>query len=122
MKVLDVLIDYTINNKTDNENSVKNEFIELSSRRKMETSLNESKDTIEDEDINKKIEEKPQDDSFKLRSSYYIMKSILYTLIYSNDSVCINYFKNNYNKAKDTFVFIKNPFVEQISKVFMMKK
>ena len=103
-----------------NENIVKNEFIELSSRRKMDNSLNESKDTIEDEDINKKIEEKPQDDSFKLRSSYYIMKSILYTLIYSNDSVCINYFKNNYNKAKDTFVFIKNPFVEQISKVFMM--
>ena len=102
-----------------NQNLI-NEFIEMSSYRKKDTSLDESKDTIEDEDIMKKIEEKPHDESFKLKSTYYIMKSILYSLIYCNDSVCINYFKGNYDKSKDTFVFIKNPFIEQISKVFMI--
>ena len=55
-----------------------------------------------------------------LKSSYYIMKSLFYSLLYHNDKICIKYFNGDYNKLKDKFVFIENDFTEKLSKVFFL--
>ena len=48
------------------------------------------------------------------------MKSILYTLIYTNDTISLNYLTYNIDKTNHKFTFCKNPNIEKICKVFMI--
>lgn len=79
-----------------------------------------SQEGNEDEDIKKKINEYEEDDSKCIKSAFYIMKSILYTLIYTNDTISLNYLTYNIDKTNHKFTFCKNPNIEKICKVFMI--
>ena len=95
-------------NKKEDQNSPKNE--------KNNNISNSSR--VTDVDIKKKMNIREPTKNNTLKSSYYIMKSLFYSLLYHNDKICIKYFKGDYNKLKDKFVFIQNDFTEELSKVF----
>lgn len=52
-------------------------------------------------------------------SVFYIVKSILYTLVYRNDRVCINYIKHEKDPNNNKFVFMTNPESDNICKIFV---
>lgn len=74
----------------------------------------------EDVDIKKKIVEYEEDKEKASKSAYYVMKSILYTLIYTNDEVCLNYLKEEIDKSNNKFIFEKSQIIEKVCKVFMI--
>ena len=51
-------------------------------------------------------------------SAFYCIKSILYSLIYRNDRICINYIRNEKDPLNKKFVFINNPESDNICKIF----
>ena len=75
---------------------------------------------IVDEDIKKEIVFEPHLESNHLKGVYYLMKSILYSLLYENDRICFNYFKGDFNKINDKFIFSKSPTTDKICKIFML--
>ena len=75
---------------------------------------------IVDEDIKKEIIFEPHLENNHLKGSYYLMKSILYSLLYENDRICFNYFKGDFNKINDKFIFAKSPTTDKICKIFML--
>ena len=113
--------DNTINNNKNtnsNNNIDKNNKDNINSDNK-DNVVNSTDDEEEDADIKKKIIETEEDENNSIKSAFYIMKSILYTLIYTNDEICLNYLRNNVDKSNNKFVFIKKPNIEKICKVFM---
>ena len=75
---------------------------------------------IIDDDIKKEIVFEPHLESNHLKGVYYLMKSILYSLLYENDRICFNYFKGDFNKINDKFIFAKSPTTDKICKIFML--
>ena len=75
---------------------------------------------IIDDDIKKEIVFEPHLESNHLKGVYYLMKSILYSLLYENDRICFNYFKGDFNKINDKFIFTKSPTTDKICKIFML--
>ena len=75
---------------------------------------------IIDDDIKKEIIFEPHLESNHLKGVYYLMKSILYSLLYENDRICFDYFKGDFNKIKDKFIFAKSPATDKICKIFML--
>ena len=75
---------------------------------------------IVDDDIKKEIVFEPHLESNHLKGVYYLMKSILYSLLYENDRICFNYFKGDFNKINDKFIFAKSPTTDKICKIFML--
>ena len=75
---------------------------------------------IVDEDIKKEIVFEPHLESNHLTGVYYLMKSILYSLLYENDRICFKYFKGDFNKINDKFIFAKSPTTDKICKIFML--
>ena len=75
---------------------------------------------IIDDDIKKEIVFEPHLESNHLTGVYYLMKSILYSLLYENDRICFNYFKGDFNKINDKFIFAKSPTTDKICKIFML--
>lgn len=52
-------------------------------------------------------------------SAFYVIKSVLYTLIYRNDRVCINYLKGQKDPHNKFFVFQTNPESDNLCKIFI---
>ena len=75
---------------------------------------------IVDDDIKKEIVFEPHLESNHLKGAYYLMKSIFYSLLYENDRICFNYFKGDFNKINDKFIFAKSPTTDKICKIFML--
>ena len=75
---------------------------------------------IVDDDIKKEIVFEPHLETNHLKGVYYLMKSILYSLLYENDRICFNYFKGNFNPVKDKFIFAKSPLTDKICKIFVL--
>ena len=75
---------------------------------------------IVDDDIKKEIVFEPHLETNHLKGVYYLMKSILYSLLYENDKICFNYFKGNFNPVKDKFIFAKSPLTDKICKIFVL--
>ena len=75
---------------------------------------------IMDNDIEKDIEFEPHLESNHLKGVYYVMKAILYSLLYENDKNCFEYFKDGSNKSDIEFIFAKSPMTDKICKVFML--
>ena len=75
---------------------------------------------IVDDDIKKEIVFDPHLENNHLKGVYYLMKSILYSLLYENDRICFNYFKGNFNSIRDKFIFCKSPLTDKICKIFML--
>ena len=75
---------------------------------------------IVDDDIKKEIIFEPHLENNHLKGAYYLMKSILYSLLYENDRICFNYFKGDFNKINDKFIFAKSPTTDKICNIFML--
>jgi hypothetical protein len=52
-------------------------------------------------------------------SAFYVIKSVLYTLVYRNDRVCINYIKGQKDPHNKNFVFQTNPESDNLCKIFI---
>ena len=75
---------------------------------------------IVDNDIEKEINIEPHLESNHLKGVYYVMKSILYALLYENDRLCFEYFRNDSNTNDIEFIFAKSPTTDKICKIFML--
>ena len=71
---------------------------------------------LKNEKEEKNVEEEEDNDR---GSSFYIVKSILYTLIYRNDRICINYIRGEKDINNKSFVFVTNPESDNLSKIFV---
>jgi hypothetical protein len=52
-------------------------------------------------------------------SVFYVIKSILYCLIYRNDRLCLNYLRKSKDKHNKIFVFESNPESDNMCKIFV---
>ena len=75
---------------------------------------------IVDNDIAKDITFEPHLESNHLKGVYYVMKAILYSLLYENDRICFEYFRDGSNKGEIKFIFSKSPTTDKICKIFML--
>ena len=75
---------------------------------------------IVDNDIEKEIAFEPHLESNHLKGVYYVMKAILYSLLFENDRICFEYFRDGSNKNETKFVFAKSPTIDKICKIFML--
>ena len=50
---------------------------------------------------------------------FYILKNILYTLIYVNDIICYDYIQNKYTYVTKPFMFIVNDDILSIMKILL---
>ena len=75
---------------------------------------------IVDNDIEKEIVFEPHLESNHLKGVYYVMKAILYSLLYENDRICFEYFRDDSHKNDTEFIFEKSPTTDKICKIFML--
>ena len=75
---------------------------------------------IVDNDIEKEIAFEPHLESNHLKGVYYVMKAIFYSLLFENDRICFDYFKDGSNKSETKFIFAKSPTTDKICKIFML--
>ena len=69
--------------------------------------------------VNEKAEEGGNDKKGALKdSAFYVMKSILYTVIYENDQICIDYLTRK--KKKKGFMFQIKDVTEKLCSIFLM--
>ena len=96
------------------------EWVEATQYTVKENILFEKSKLIKDSDIKKEIVFEPHLESNHLKGTYYLMKSILYTLLYMNDTICFDYFKDGSNPSDIKFIFSKSPLTDKICKIFLL--
>ena len=86
---------------------------------KQKIQIDNSKQIV-DNDIEKEITFEPHLESNHLKGVYYVMKSIFYSLLFENDRICFEYFRDGSNKSEIKFIFAKSPTTDKICKIFML--